>query len=262
MYRSLMTRTVAVALCLVGVLGFVGNASAAYGIRVTTPGPVSLTNPTVVLDNTANIGSQDNVATVDIIEVTNNTPATFVLAYAGGTLTFTQLKTNAVPFVGNQNYMTYQWDVNYSGPGASGAIMIEYSRTGYTTAGGLSTLSGSDSMTFSAPSSTGTQQITNSYSAGNTLWGTGTDLVGVVHTDLVGGSSQNDNLSVLLNASTPYTFTSKVTLNFNRPGQFLGNGTISLTPAVPVPAGLVMALTGLPALGLFNRLRRRNAVQA
>ena len=66
MYRSLMTRTVAVALCLVGVLGFVGNASAAYGIRVTTPGPVSLTNPTVVMDNTANIGSQDNVATVDI----------------------------------------------------------------------------------------------------------------------------------------------------------------------------------------------------
>ena len=260
MFRSLMTRTVAVALGLVGVLGFVADASAGYNIRVSYPGPSTVLqpNPLVITDQIANSGSQDNNPLLNIVEGTNNTPAPLMLNIPGGTLTFNQLKSNSVP--GPANYLFFQYDVNYAGAGASGQIMIEFSRTGYTSTVGLNTLSATDSITFGTASA-GSQQITNSYGSGNVDYGTGTDLVGTTKNS-AGTQSFPDNLStVFTTTGSSYTLTSKVILNFNSSGQFAGAGTISLSTAVPVPAGLVLALTGLPALGFFSRLRRRN-VQA
>jgi len=68
------------------------------------------------------------------------------------------------------------------------------------------------------------------------------------------------SISTTFNATTPYVVTSQVTLK-GTPGigtslSLDNNGFI--TPA-PAPAGLVLALAGMPALGLGAWLRRRGA---
>lgn len=266
MFRSLMTRTVAVAIGLVGVLGFVNDTAAGFNIRITLPGPPSLSNPFTVADGGVNIfaGAQDVDGTISIpnnvVDISNTAPMPGTLVI--GNFTFKRVEAHSVP--GPANYLTYQYDIIYSGAGASGPVTIEYSRTNYTSGLGLNTLTASDSITFGASNTAvGTQQITNSYASGNVDFGTGVDLVGTTKTSGPTGSF-NDNLSTtFITTNVSYTLTSKVTLNFGGAGEYLGGGTISLAPpsGVPVPAGLVLALTGLPALGLFSRLRRRN-VQA
>jgi len=59
--------------------------------------------------------------------------------------------------------------------------------------------------------------------------------------------------------SVPFTMTTKYVFTVTTTGTNTGDFNVSgsLTAAVPVPAGLVLALTGLPTLGLGAWLRRR-----
>ena len=265
MFRSLMTRTLAVALGLVGVLGITGNAPAAYEVRLTMPdvGPTVFTLPDngivgPIKDNNAGptgINGNGN----DFIDLTNGIGNPFVFTYGSGrTLTFTQIATNSLAPAANS--LTRQFNVIYNanGQGASGALTIEYSRNGYTAPlPGLNVLTSNVSGTFAA-GSTGSVTLTQGYGGTNLLY---TNTVPVLHGTFATPNSYSSNISQNIISVTPYSFTSTVVLNFAGSGQFLGDGTISLAPpsGVPVPAGLVLALTGLPALGLFSRLRRRNA---
>ena len=82
MFRSLMTRTIAVAVAFAGV---VSSASAAYEIRVTTPDAVV----TTLADNGVTGGIKDNNLLIDRIDMTNGAGAPVVYVFGGGTLTFT-----------------------------------------------------------------------------------------------------------------------------------------------------------------------------
>jgi hypothetical protein len=63
---------------------------------------------------------------------------------------------------------------------------------------------------------------------------------------------------VLQDGSSPYTLTNVTTLNLSQGGMLQSTGTT--TVATPAPAGALLALTGVPFLGL-GLLRRRKAAQ-
>jgi len=59
--------------------------------------------------------------------------------------------------------------------------------------------------------------------------------------------------------ATPFTITNVITLTFTLDSGGSGQGGLSSSTlvTVPAPAGLVLALTGVPCLGLVSRFRRR-----
>ncbi len=277
MFRSLMTRTVVVALAFAGVLSIAGDASATYQIRIS--GPTILTGTVSDLPagpaaggglaGIATDGQSAPLTGVDIIDFVGTGGGPFVLSLGSGsslrTLTFTTLNTTAS--APSPNSLSYNYSIVYDAKvsGLSQALKIEISRDNYNfPPAGLSVYTASAGGTFNA-GSTGTMQVRQDYDNGNGLYanpGTLQFNTGV-HSSSDPFQTWSNNFSAITNSSTPYSFTSIIDLNFtNSNGSFSGNGTMSLTSAIPVPAGLVLALTGLPALGFFSRLRRRNTVQA
>jgi len=72
-------------------------------------------------------------------------------------------------------------------------------------------------------------------------------------------------VSAIVNSSTPFTLTEKLVYTFTVSGNPViasGGSSTTLTATVPVPAGVVLALSGLPVLGAGAWLRRRRKVVA
>ena len=253
MFRSLMTRTIAVAVALVGV---VSTASAAYEVKVTHASVGSAT----VGDNATNGGLKDVNLTSDTLDIQATAGGPLTLTIPAGTFTFTQLQTDSLSPGGST--LTWQYNITWVAtgtpavgtPAPSGALTLEFSRTNYLVPNGLSLMSVQDSTTFGGNSG-GSHQADQGEANGNTLYAS-TPL-----TTLSGPTRFNpgtaSNQALVFTNGAPYTLTAKITLNFAKSGDNIrGNGTIQLTSAVPVPAGLVMALTGLPALDEVDCRRR------
>jgi len=83
----------------------------------------------------------------------------------------------------------------------------------------------------------------------------------------MGGASSvlnpNPATGAVFNIPNPFTFYQTYTIkDFQTSGQAGSLSGGSTVNAVPAPAGLILALTGVPLLGLANRLRRRKTLQA
>jgi hypothetical protein len=267
MIRSIVARTLTSVLTLAAVVAFASNASATYQIRITFPD--SPPNGTLTNDQNPGVnalsGAKDgDTTTVNRIDMVSTSNTQFVYTFFGSrTLTFTTLNTTSNAPA--QNSLSYNYSIVYNDGGsgaASGALKIEISRDDFSSPpAGLNVITASAGGTFNAGSN-GTMEVMQGMQNGSNLYGQATKQF---DTGAVGNSpaTWSQNFSSLVTTTSPYTLTSVITLNFtNNNASFSGNGTISLVSAVPVPAGLVLVLTGLPMFGAMGWIRRRATILA
>jgi hypothetical protein len=146
------------------------------------------------------------------------------------------------------------YSVNRTTAGAAETLTIKVSDMGFTTSPEPLNLM------YGGTNGPGT---TSSLLAGtglnNVNFNTG-DASGTVGPEPTGAYSGNGGFTVPNNGGQPYSLTLAITLNNNgTAGISSGDGELS---AAPAPAGLVLALTGMPVLGLGAWLRRRRVLTA
>jgi len=214
------------------------QARAAFAVRITD----SVTGPggVTIMDNAA--GDIDGRS--GFMNVNYNDSAYSVI----GTFSFTNAPGTASLGILDSNY-----SLNTFGS-TGGAAKLEVSSTGVTAPSGnpltfqsLLNGNGSGSGTLSAASSITSSQTLFDTTPGNT--------VSTGPFNINGSYSGSGNASYTL--GTPYTITNVLTFNLSRDSTTTGD--LQSTVAAPAPAGLVLALTGLPALGAWARRRRAAA---
>jgi hypothetical protein len=228
-----------VALAGVALLGAPTRAHAIFQVRVTT-----LSGTQTITDG--GVGDLDGLVNNSI--TVNYADASYHLV---GTISFTN-----APGTATKAILDVSYNVNTNGGELGGAASLEASATGFTqpnsnpetmtfalngNGSGTGTLSGqswvvqngavfaeSGPFTVSEPPSGPPFNVNGAYG------GTG---------------------SVSYNGATPYTLTEKLSFSLSPNSNTSGDGQITIT--TPAPAGVVLALTGLPCCGIGAWIRRR-----
>ena len=148
---------------------------------------------------------------------------------------------------------------------ASKRITFEFTRDGYTAPTGLqrviSNSLGGSSQTPGTNNSVTYQSWVNAANTGTF------ETSGVASTPL--GAAVSFSTPVTANSAAytaananAYSITTRTTFTFTSLGSFQFTGSTGVTSVVPAPAGLLLGILGLPALGLARRLRRTTPVAA
>jgi hypothetical protein len=261
---------IAAALAVVSLLSSVRSAEAAYAIQIYDDGNLEFQGGTGV----ASIGTGFVIAGI---------PSANSLTFSATTTHFS---------ISNGSGLS-------NNPGTQGASNLDLSSneqitTTFGTSGGLHTIKIVLTQTdWQAPTGT---PLTLSSSAGGSVGAlsTGSATVSATYQGFldntntafgqpVAGSTpiQNASASAAGSTTTPLVFTPGTSGNNNVPGgtpfsitdvleftfdvtpssgQVSANVSASTVASVPAPAGLVLALTGIPVLGIGSWLRRRQAV--
>jgi len=265
-----------VALLVVAALfGAPPQAQAAYSVRVFDDGNLVATVATPV--NPGDPGTAGNPG-VYFIAVGNS------LIFGGSTphfdLTSGSGTSNNPGTLGGSNLAlssNEQIATTFGATGGTHTIRIELSQTGWTSPTGTPlTLSSSAGGSFDYLTGTNplaTQSVAATYQGfldnTNTLFG----LPGAGSTPIqnanasrttVGTSplvfSPGTSVNTTVPGGTPFSITDVLTFTFTLSagsGQTTANVSASTVASVPAPAGLVLALSGLPVLGIGTWLRRR-----
>jgi len=154
--------------------------------------------------------------------------------------------------------------LNQTGVAGNSLLTITTGDIGFTkpsgaTVGMVSTVSATATGTNSADA----KIVFNSYlDTTNTQFGTQQGTPTITLDPLHPGSSLAGNtVAILTGLPTPYSITQVEQITLAN-GDSLTDGSSGTTVSVPVPAGVVLALTALPGLGLFIRRRRAATVVA
>jgi len=236
------------ALCLVAVaalLGLATPAQATFQMRIT-----SSTAGTIVIDDGDTGAAVGHAADISAISG--------VILFSGSWGAYNiQVNTGeSKPVLGSaaSPHMDLSYSVNRTIAGAAETLSIEISDMGFTSS------PTSLNMLYGGTNGAGT---TSTYLAGtglnNALYNTG-DASGTIGPEPTGAYSGTGSFAVPNNSGNPYSLTLKVTIN-NNGSAGISSGDAELNPA-PAPAGLVLALTGLPVLGIGAWLRRRRVPTA
>jgi hypothetical protein len=174
----------------------------------------------------------------------------------GGITTITGNSANSKPLVGSAAVpiMTVNWEVLQTA-GAADTITIEVTDTNFQPApvGGLSATIGG--TLDNPPVSSVTYQVFTDHSgAEGAEFGTG----GTSSALLAFNSSPFGGSTTLGVGGSPYSITQRIIVNTAAgSGEASGNATVT---AIPVPGGVVLVLTALPAFGFGAWMRRRKPV--
>jgi hypothetical protein len=159
-------------------------------------------------------------------------------------------------------------DINYTisainllgGPnGLGGAGSLSASATGFTqpTTNPLTLHSGINGN----GTGTGTLTMNQFADPGNAEFGTGVAAPPLGPFNIGQAGGYNGSSSVLFNQTGAYSITDVLNFNLTSGSATTGDSASLVTPA-PAPAGLLLALAGIPALGVGAMLRRRRVAQA
>jgi hypothetical protein len=229
---------IAAALAVVGLCGVSSSAEAAFQLRITTTSGFS----TTITDETVGDGL-------------NGMPGAISFSGAAGNFTISLVSGLSKPVLGSAAFP--QMDLNFSVTkfvgSAADDITIELTDTGFTTsplpihAGiGGSIVNNVTSVTYQTFfSNTNTEFDTSGGSS-------------ALQTFTSASYSGTNTLGVT--GAAPYSLTQRVVVYANA-GSAVASGDATLN-AAPAPAGLVLALVGMPVIGLGAYIRRRRAVQA
>ena len=246
----------AAALAVVALCSSAPSADAAFKIRISSDG--GATFGTVIEDNMA--GDNSGVAGL----ITTN----FALP-GGGTVGFviSSNRTLGLPFGRlSQTELAFVGGTTFS---SASTFVIDVTDTDYTAPTGLSLLTSEASGTGLSGQNATTANISFQSWANdpNVEFGTGLFTGGVqgpfVNTNF-GGPNAPDTVSSLGMLSVPYSITSRFTISnvvIPAGGSLQLTGTATVTSAVPAPAGLVLAVAGMPVFGLGAWVRRRRAAK-
>lgn len=241
------------------LIGADSPAQGAFKLRISTDG--GATFATTIQDN---VGADTNLAPGFI-------GATFALP-GGGSVDF---RVSSNRLLGLPTGRLSQTELAFAGSAfnSGGAVfVIDVTDTDYTGPGGpLASLTSETSATgLSTPGGGGSQAtvIFQSWvNDPNTEFGMGTFTGGpqgpFVNTNF-GGPNAPDTVSISGPLAAPYSITSRfIVSNVNIPTggslQLTGTAQVTEVNAVPAPAGLVLALAGMPVFGLGAYIRRRAA---
>ena len=116
-------------------------------------------------------------------------------------------------------------------------------------------------LTALAGGTTGTVVLSGTYDSTNTAFGSGVTNSATV---TLPQPAFSQTLSSVLGGSTgDYSITNVINVSGLGAGQTVGNLSIESTVVAPAPAGLILAATALPFVGLLRRrLRRPEATTA
>jgi len=252
------------------------QAQAAYSARVYDDGVLVATVAVPV--NPGDPGTPTGTPGVFVIAVGNN------LIFGGSTphfdLTNGSGLSNNPGTQGGSNLnlsSNEQIRTTFGAAGGTHSIRIELSQTGWNAPTGTPlTLSSSGGGSFDYLQGTNlsaTQSVAITYQGfldnTNTLFGqpgagsTPTQTANVSRTT-VGSTgfrlNPDPSVNTLVPGGTPFSMTDVLTFTFTLDagsGQTTANVSASSVASVPAPAGLVLALSGLPVLGIGTWLRRR-----
>jgi len=258
----------AAAVAVAALFGSAASADAAYQIRVT-----SVNGAGTVVGTTTFNGTQNADGSGVTLGSSSSLP--------GFSLTIVNdIGTSGPNFVSSSFTLnvTYTGTVTAAGPPAttSNKLIVEVlaSNLSAPPVGATSFITSNGS-----PSTSGLRAnsvvMTSGVISGNAVFGAaGTTLGGQLGATLGTGTMGNGIVSSVLNPnpangvtfaipSDPFTFYQTYTLsgftNRNQTGSLSAGSTLSATPA---PAGLVLALAGMPVFGLGAYIRRRRNVTA
>jgi len=228
------TRRTALALALVGLTALATSTPARASLSVTLIGIAPASGSTTALQAT-NTSLAFNLATGQFTSQGN----------AFGEIT-----------LGNPTFMDMS-TVSISSNGAGTATLV-FSQNNLTSPVGAGTIFESITAQFLG-GATGTFAYTTYGSQANTLYTTvpvvappTVTSTGTVNTS--GGTSTGAFTSV-----NPFSLTQVLTINFTSAGRvsFSSDSSAQFTTATPEPSTIALAVTGVPALGLFWLRRRR-----
>jgi len=218
-----------------------------------------------ISDGTTTILVQDNAGagTVTPVGNTTNADAAGTIGIAGvvqftgsiGAWALTVNTGESQPFIGSLT--APHMDLNYSATHGTGAsvLTIEISDQGFTT----SPLSMTTSIGGTLSGAVSSVKFETGFSNANTLFG---GAAAVSQTFVTTAYSQGGSFNVT--GSTPYSLTERIviTAGATSGGLATGDAEIQSTSSVPAPAGLALALAGLPVLGIGAWIRRRRVPAA
>jgi len=252
---------VAAALAVAFLCGTMSSADAAYAVRVYDDGVLQGGITTLVVGN-----SLIFTGTTTHFSITNGSGLSNNPGTQGG---------SNLDLSSNE-----QVNTTFGAAGGTHTIRIEISQDGWLAPTGtplvLSSSAGGSFAYVTGTNPSATQAVTSTYQGfldnTNALFGqpgagatavqtASASLTSVGTTPLVfsPGVSVNPNVP----GGTPFSMTDALTFTFTLgagSGQTTANVSASTVASVPAPAGLVLALTGLPVLGfggLVRRIRRR-----
>ena len=230
-FRNLLP-LVAMALVAVAILGAPTQARADFEIRFSTDGGATFSTP--VSDN----GPGDNNSTVGVISVNIDGLSITATTSGGTSATFSNIDLQ-VQQIG-------------AGTSAAGNVVVQASLDGLLTVPSPQTLTNrftDNTLPANGDVATGETWIANG--SGNFVTSGGSL---VLNTGTVNPSPTPTDYS--FSASTPYTITTQVHTVFIAGADLQLDNNNQITGA-PAPAGLLLALTGLPVLSIWTWLRRR-----
>ncbi len=206
------------------------------GIHWTDEGSVTITPPSSILNASFTIGDFTVTETIAV----SNSPGDTV---NGATLTQTNVAITSVS-------------------GSDGTIYVEVSAQGYSIPESPPLATLTSSSTLNTQSGSTTETATSYVDLGDALFGTSgaaTAPLTVTASGQGGYGSGSDTTS--FSASGTYSLTNEVSYTFTgvtaANQELISEGNVSTTVTTPVPSTAVLALSGLPLLGLGLWLRRR-----
>jgi hypothetical protein len=214
------------------MFGTATPAQAGFKMTISDGSTTTTVNDNSGLDANVNSGQIVFIGSVGVFNInisvgTSNAPGTSDLAQ----MTINNVSISALGFSGNKTLTITLEDNGFTAPTGQATMESQLSST---------QVPGGSNITF--------QSFFNN-SPGTLL-----------SLNAVGGVQASDHLSI---SSTPYTLMNVTTYNVQGRGTPLAIQATGITTVhLPAPAGLVLALTGLPMLGGLALLRRRKAAVA
>jgi hypothetical protein len=238
MFRFRKSLALAAVLVAAAILGAPTPAEAAFAVRITTTAGSQTINDGGVGDLD---GKLNNSITVSYGDSAYNLIGTISFTNSPGSLT------KAILDVG--------YNVNTFGT-TGGLATLEASATGFSQPSGNPLL-----LTSSINGNgdgTGTLTVQQYADPTNTLFGTGPNTPGPQGPfDISADGGYGSTAQVLFNKGAgDYAITDVLTFDLSPDSNTSGDSQ-SIVTNTPAPAGLVLVLTGIPALGLGTWLRRR-----
>jgi len=258
-----------IALCTIAILGVGANTSRSKadflvklqvgGASITFDGTTQTTTATggATVNGTIDYSVPGEISFLNVVVSTAGTTGGFKISStiadsnspgspSAATLSLSSLK------ILNQDTVT---------PAAFSTLTITTGDTGFTSPAGDPTAPVTSTISATANGSNAHNATVsfNSYLDNtDTQFGTQQSVTPISLT-VKPGQSQSDNKTSFLNAATsPYSLTQVAQITLWK-GESLTDGSSGTTLATPAPAALLLALSGMPVLGLGLRIRRRLA---
>jgi hypothetical protein len=152
---------------------------------------------------------------------------------------------------------------NQSGAAGNSTLTVITGSTGFTQPLGQVALKGTASVSADGLNSSNAKFVMNSYiNTNNAQFGTTFGAPAITLNPVAPGASASGNSYITVpNATAPYSIVEQEQYTLANGDDFF-DGSTGTSVVTPAPAGLVLALTGLPCLGIGSWLRRRKLMIA